>query len=148
MFGGVWLPKFYRLDMALRLLLIDKLSRTIRELATDLDLDTLEVSDVTGLLNGVAALSGQASNTEGITVSIPPGSVLGPLLFPVFIDDVINIYENNLCLYARFSTVFSLRRSVEERDSIAASMNRDLERIKTWEDQWKVTFEPTKCKLW
>jgi hypothetical protein len=31
-------------------------------------------------------------------------------------------------------------------DAVAASLNRDLRRMKVWSDKWKVTFEPTKCK--
>ena len=60
--------------------------------------------------------------------------VLDPLLFSVFIDDLINICENNLYLYADDSTLFAPIRSVEGRDLVAAVMNRNLERIKAWAD--------------
>ena len=45
-------------------------------------------------------LAGQASSTASINASVPQGSILGPLLFSVFIDDLANTCENELFLYA------------------------------------------------
>ena len=54
--------------------------------------------------------------------------------------------ENQLYLYADDSTLFAPIRSVNERASVVASLNRDLEKMRVWATNWKVTFEPTKCK--
>ena len=91
-------------------------------------------------------LSGQSSCTTSINASVPQGSVLGPLLFSVYIDDLGNNCENDLYLYADDSTLFCEIRSTDELEAIHSSLNRDLERMKIWSDKWKVTFEPTKCK--
>ena len=91
-------------------------------------------------------LSGQSSDASPINASLPQGSILGPLLFSVFIDDLVDTCENQLYLYADDSTLFVPIRSVNERASVFTSLNRDLENMRVWAAKWKVTFEPTKCK--
>ena len=88
-------------------------------------------------------LSGQSSDASPINASVPQGSILGPLLFSVFIDHLVDTCEY---LYADDSTLFAPIRSVNERASAFTSLNRDLEKMRVWAAKWKVTFEPTKCK--
>ena len=91
-------------------------------------------------------LSGQSSSTSSINASVPQGSILGPLLFSVFIDDLTDECENQLYLYADDSTLFCEIKSTDDPKAITASLNRDLEKMRIWADRWKVTFEPSKCK--
>ena len=55
-------------------------------------------------------------------------------------------YKNQLFLYADDSTLFCEIKSTDDPKAITASLNRDLEKMRTWADKWKVTFEPSKCK--
>ena len=91
--------------------------------------------------------SGQSSDASPINASVRQGSILGPLLFSVFIDDLLDTCENQLYLYADDSTLFAPIRSVNERASVFTSLNRDLEKMRVWAAKWKVTFEATKCKV-
>ena len=52
-------------------------------------------------------LSGQSSDASPINASVPQGSILSPLLFSVFIDDLVYICENQLYLHADDSTLFA-----------------------------------------
>ena len=90
-------------------------------------------------------LSGQSSLPRPINASVPQGSILGPLLFSIFIDDVVEQCKNNIFLYADDSTIFAPVTS-SNGPEVAASLNKDLENIRKWADAWKVTFEPSKCK--
>ena len=92
-------------------------------------------------------LSGQASEPCSINASVPQGSVLGPFLFSIFIDDLVEVCENELYMYADDSTLFARIRSPADRAEVEASLNRDLQQITIWGDRWKTTFEPTKCKF-
>ena len=89
-------------------------------------------------------LSGQSPDASPINASVPQGSILGPLLFSVFIDDLVDTCENQLYLHADDSTLIAPVRSVHERASVFTSLNRDLEKMRVWAAKWKVTFEPTK----
>ena len=91
-------------------------------------------------------LFGQSSDPALVNASVPQGSILGPLLFSVFIDDLGDVCQNELYLYADDSTLYAPVRSPDERDKATASLNRDLGEIKAWANKWKVTFESTKCK--
>ena len=90
-------------------------------------------------------LSGQASRTFHFNASVAQGSILGPLLFSVFIDDLVDEVDNELLLYADDGTLYSLVDSVHQRSDVISSLNQDLTKIKAWADRWKVIFEPTKC---
>ena len=67
-------------------------------------------------------LSGQSSGTSPINASFPQGSILGPLLFSVFIDDVRDECENQLYLYADDSTLFCEIKSTDDPNAITASL--------------------------
>ena len=94
-------------------------------------------------------LSGQPSATAPINASVPQGSVLGPLLFSAFIDDIGDQCENDLFLYVDDFTLFCEIGSAGDADVASASLNRDLEGLKIWADirAIKLTFEPSKCKV-
>ena len=91
-------------------------------------------------------LNGQSSNTFYFNASVPQGSILGPLLFSIFIDDIVSECENELFLYADDSTLYCKVDSLSKRADSAASINRDLDKLKAWADKWKVIFEPSKCQ--
>ncbi|KAI8511966.1 hypothetical protein Bbelb_110660 [Branchiostoma belcheri] len=71
-------------------------------------------------------LSGQSSTTTSINASVPQGSILGPLLFSVFIDDVGDGCESPSYLYADDSTLYCRVRTNDDSASAVMSLNRDL----------------------
>ena len=91
-------------------------------------------------------MSGQTSSPMPINASVPQGSILGPILFSVFINDMINVCKNEIFLYADDSSLFCSIPSKCDRAKCTQSINRDLEKIFAWAEKWKVTFEPSKCK--
>ena len=68
-------------------------------------------------------MSGQASNNASINASVPQGSILGPLLFSVFIDDLVDVCDNELYLYADDSTLFAPIKTTVNSKTVAASLN-------------------------
>ena len=91
-------------------------------------------------------LSGQQSTPLPINASVPQGSILGPLLFSTFIDDLVDLCKNEVYMYADDVTLFKPVTTSEAGGVSARSLNADLAKIHSWADRWKVTFEPTKCK--
>ena len=55
--------------------------------------------------------------------------------------------ENQLYLHADESTLFCEIKSTDDPKAITTSLNRDLEKMRIWAGRWKVTFEPSKCKV-
>ena len=70
---------------------------------------------------------------------IPQGSVLGPLLFLIYINDLPD-GVNSLCkIFADDTSLFS---KVYDIHKSASNLNGDLEKISYWAYQWKMQFNP------
>ena len=88
-------------------------------------------------------INGQHSNWAQIHAGVPQGSILGPLLFIIYIDDIIENIESNIFLFADDT---SLLESITDPLLSFAKLNRDLSKLNEWAKQWLVTFNPLKTK--
>ncbi|KAK3090353.1 hypothetical protein FSP39_011129 [Pinctada imbricata] len=88
------------------------------------------------------SVNGQNSTWHRVTSGIPQGSVVGPLLFVIFINDLPDIVESTVYLFADDTKIFKV---IEEgRDK--RILQKDLESLTDWSDKWLLKFHPDKCK--
>ena len=81
-------------------------------------------------------------STEGrVTSGIPQGSVLGPLLFVIYINDLPRGLNTTAKMFADDTKVF-VRSDNEEG---AKNLQKDLDSLQTWSDKWLLRFHPDKC---
>ena len=84
-------------------------------------------------------LNGQNSDWGDISAGVPQDSILGPLFFLVYINDLAANVKCNVKLFADDTSLFTV---VEDPNTAASDMNHDLELIKQWAHDWKMSFNP------
>ena len=94
-------------------------------------------------------LDGQSSPLFCINAGVPQGSVLGPTLFLVFINDLPDGILSRIGIYADDTTLYSSlgKSGIFEKVESAGELERDLSDIVEWGNRWLVTFNATKTKL-
>ena len=83
-------------------------------------------------------LNGRSPNWEDISAEVPQGSILGPLLFLVSINDLAVGLKCYVTLYADDTSVFTV---IEDSNTAANDMNHDFEKSQ-WAYAWSMTFNP------
>ena len=88
-------------------------------------------------------LSGQLSDWEPILAGFPQCSILGPLPFLIFINDLPNNLNSLIKLFADDISLFS---TVYDPNHSAKVLNDDLNKISEWAYKWKMLFNPDLTK--
>ena len=88
-------------------------------------------------------LNGKTSEWAQIKAGVPQGSILGPLFFLIYINDLPNNLESKPKIFADDTSLFSI---VIDQILSCEELNRDLARISEWARQWKMSFNPDPSK--
>ena len=78
-----------------------------------------------------------------VTSGIPQGSVLGPILFLIYINDLPDNIKSDIYLFADDTKVFKKVSSKEE----ALELQQDIDILETWSQVWLLKFHPEKSKV-
>ena len=84
-------------------------------------------------------LNGKISKWAYIQAGVPKGSVLGPLLFLIYINDLPDGLKSIAKLFADDTSFFSVVKDVTKS---CFDLNCDLSKINDWAYQWKMCFNP------
>ena len=88
-------------------------------------------------------VDGAESTEQTLDAGVPQGSRLGPILFILFINDIIDNLESMPHIFADDTTLITTGADTLETVNL---LNRDLQKISTWAAKWKVTFNAGKTK--
>ena len=89
---------------------------------------------------------GQASSTSRkVSVGVPQGSILGPLLFAIYINDLPKVLRNTtVTLFADDTALYCSSRSARDLQTM---LNQDLNRLAQWLYEHKRTLKVSKSKF-
>ena len=89
-------------------------------------------------------VKGEMSDFKNVPAGVPQGSVLGPLLFLIYINDIVQEVRSVIRLFADDT---SLSLALENATLRAETLNDDLERINNWAKTWKMVFNAGKTDV-
>ena len=90
-------------------------------------------------------VDGKCSEWTHVDSGVPQGTVLGPLLFLIYINDMpkcislgslIRLFADDCILYRKIRTI---------QDQLI--LQKDLDKLKEWADKWGMKFNPSKCEV-
>lgn len=90
------------------------------------------------------SISEATSNKLTITCGVPQGSILGPLLFLVYVNDIQACTTFKILSYADDTTIYSSHHNL---DYLETSTNQELNKLAIWLAANKLLLNPSKCKF-
>ena len=88
-------------------------------------------------------LNGKSSSCKEITAGVSQGSVLGPLLFLIYINYLCDDLSCDVKPFADDTSLFTM---VFNENISAQNLNSDLRKIQEWVFLWKMQFNPDPLK--
>ena len=84
-------------------------------------------------------LNGQCSSWSSVLAGVPQGSILGPFLFLIYINDLPENLQSTVKLFADGTSLFS---TMYDPNISASQLGSDLKKISCWAYKWKMFFNP------
>ena len=88
------------------------------------------------------AVNGKESKWHNVTSGIPQGSVIGPLLFVLYINDLPELTKSDTFLFADDIKIF---RTISDKND-QGTLQDDLNTLEQWINKWLLKYHPSKCK--
>ena len=90
-------------------------------------------------------VAGALSDTASVTSGVPQGSVLGPLLFSIYINSVAEVPLSPQSRRVLYADDASLYRPISRTEDFLA-IQSDIDALKAWSDDHFLQLNPSKCK--
>ena len=88
-------------------------------------------------------LDGCSSESLPVTSGVPQGTVLGPLLFLCYVNDIPDCVSSNICLYANDILLYRTINTIDD----CIQLQDDLYALQQWEKRWQMHFNPMKMQI-
>uniref|UniRef100_K7F0M2 Reverse transcriptase domain-containing protein n=1 Tax=Pelodiscus sinensis TaxID=13735 RepID=K7F0M2_PELSI len=88
-------------------------------------------------------INGKFSDWRGVTSGVPQGSVLGPILFNLFINDLEKGVSSEVVKFADDTKLFRIVKT----EADCEGLQEDLTKLSDWATKWQMKFNVDKCKV-
>ena len=93
----------------------------------------------------LTSFSGKSSSEKPIRIGVPQGSILGPILFQIYVNDLPGfIAESSLSMFADDTAIYSSAKTHEELELI---LQDDLHSVGQWLRYNRLTINASKTKV-
>ena len=89
------------------------------------------------------SVNGHLSTWADVTSGIPQGSVLGPVLFVIFINDLPDAVRSVVRIFADDTKMYGRAMTPED----VAEIQADIDKLSNWSDDWQLKFNTGKCSV-
>ena len=88
-------------------------------------------------------VNGAKSQWAPVLSGVPQGTVLGPLLFSLYINDIMVGIESEIRLFADDCVCYRRIDSTED----TSKLQKDIDQLGKWARKWGMRFQPVKCNI-
>lgn len=89
-------------------------------------------------------LNGCAAEWIEVLSGVPQGSVLGPLLFLIYVNELPKIVNSSIKMFADDTKIW---KKIQNNQEDIEALQRDLLTLESWSEQWLLCFNTEKCKV-
>ena len=89
-------------------------------------------------------INGSSSSWKEIKDGVPQGSILGPLLFLIFINDIVQNIASDIRLFADDTSLYNFLNYLNDN---IETIQHDINNLSEWAKKWFVKFNEEKTKL-
>ena len=92
---------------------------------------------------GLVVINGVKSEWAPVVSGVPQGTVLGTLLFSLYINDISADIESEIRLYADDCVFYREIKEIED----TMKLQKEIDRLGSWARKWGMRFQPVKCNM-
>ena len=101
------------------------------------------VKDFLDFRSQAVVLNGVKSDKIAVSSGVPQSSVLGPILFLAYINDLPDQVKSRVRPFADDTAIYLAISSEGE----SVTLQIDLHTLEVWEKRWDMSFNPSKCQV-
>ena len=89
-------------------------------------------------------IRGTCSSLSPVSSGVPQGTILGPVLFILFVNDISSGMLSTVKLYVDDTKIY---REISDIPRETAILQSNLFHLKSWSETWQLNFNANKCEI-